>query len=68
MMTPEQVSDAIYQGKTVDCAKEDYPTIRGYIQDAARKFIEWGDGLRAQIALMEVQRLDEKHDFDLFVS
>ena len=61
-MTPDEAVNAIHFGNTVKCTAEEWPTIRTAIQDAAGKYIDNGDPMRAQIALMEVQRLDALFD------
>ena len=57
--------DAIYQGHTLDISKEDWPKERSVVQAIAGEFVDQGDGLRAMIALQEVQRLDRLHNFTL---
>jgi hypothetical protein len=65
-MTPKEAIQAVYHGRLVECTADEYPEIRRALQDQAGKQIDGGDHLRAQIALMEVQRLDTVHDFQLF--
>lgn len=61
-MTLNDALNAIHFGCTVKCTVEEYPAIRTALQDAAGKYIDNGDPVRAQIALMEVRRLDELFD------
>lgn len=52
---------AIESGNHVNCTKEEYhQSVRNAIMDQAGKWVDAKDGVRAQIALMEVKRLDEK--------
>lgn len=62
-MTRTEAIDAVYNGRLVECTKEEYPEIRRALQDQAGKWIDDGQGVRAVIALQEVQRLDTLHDF-----
>ena len=62
-MDKEEAMQAVYQGKMVQCTKENYPEIRSTLQDYAGRCVDEGDGLRAMIALEEVKRLDKLHDF-----
>lgn len=58
-MRKSKILDAIYTGKLVDVTEEEYRAwARSAIQDEAGKWVDAGDGLRAQIALREVERLD----------
>jgi hypothetical protein len=57
-MNVTQALDAVYAGHTVECAAEEYPEIRTALQNAASKWIDQGQDIRAQIALQEVKRLD----------
>lgn len=60
-MKREEVKSRVHNGQMVDCTKDEYQdAIRDALQDAAGEFVDIGDGIRAQIALMEVKRLDEK--------
>lgn len=61
-MTKEEAISAIYNGNLVDCTKEEYPEIRTALQEFAGERIDAGDGIRGQIVLMEVQRLDKKFE------
>lgn len=59
-MNPKQEAIAnVYNGKTVSCTKEQYPEIRTALQEAAGRWIDAGQDIRAVIALEEVKRLDE---------
>ena len=61
-MTPEEKAvNAVYNGNLVDCTTEEWPSVRRALQDQAGKWIDQGQGMRAQIALREVKRMDEKH-------
>ncbi len=55
--------DAIYaieQGNTVVCTKFEYhQSVRSAILKQANKWVDYKDAVRAQVALMEVKRLDE---------
>lgn len=50
--------NAISEGKPVVCSKSDYEYVRNGILEYAGKCIDSEDGVRAQIALMEVKRLN----------
>lgn len=59
MLTKSGVKNAVYQGSHISCTEAEYHEgVRGWLQEAAGEFIDGGDGVRAQIALMEVRRLD----------
>lgn len=65
-MEEEKISEAIgrvSQGRMLnasDYTKDEYLNhLRSKLQDRAGKYIDYGDGLRAQIFLMEVSRLDK---------
>lgn len=61
-MNAREAVNAVYQGDLVDCTQEDYhKTVRHALQDFAGKSIDRGDAVRAQIAYMEVKRLDGIH-------
>lgn len=51
---------AVEMGRLVDCEAADWPEVRRALQDQAGKWLDWGDDMRAQVALCEVQRLDSK--------
>lgn len=58
----ETIKNAIHQGSLVKISKEDYLNGgRNIIQEIAGEYIDQCDGVRAQIALMEVKRLDKLH-------
>lgn len=60
-MTKQEAVAAVYEGKLVECTKEEYESeIRSTLQDCAGRWIDTGQNLRAIIALNEVKRLDEK--------
>ncbi|MBU0977319.1 MAG: hypothetical protein KKD18_02805 [Nanoarchaeota archaeon] len=65
MSTTKEAIQAISTGQLVDCTKEEYPEIRKAIQDYAGKQIDNGQDIYAQIALMEIKRLDDKLDFHI---
>lgn len=54
--------DAVYEGKPVCCEdKKVYlREIRPAVQRVAGKWLDEGDSVRAQIALEEIRRLDQK--------
>jgi|GEM_PF-312746 len=52
---------AIADSEIVECTLEDYPEVRQNLQDWAAKCLDGGDHVRAQIALMEVKRLDDMY-------
>lgn len=56
-----RIDMAIYKGDVVDLTLEEYRVARSYLQDRAGKYIDWGDHVRAKIALDEVRRLDALH-------
>lgn len=62
-MTPLEAIDAVYQAKLVDCTAEEYPEVRRVLQRKAGQWIDQGQGIRAQLALREVGRLDQLHNF-----
>lgn len=60
MTTREQIINDLYQGKLVQVDREEYVEwARTAIQEQAGRWIEQGDGIRANIALSEVRRLDK---------
>lgn len=60
-MSKQDIEASVYVGDPIDCTADDYVHfVRGELQRVAGKFIDTGDGMRAQIALMEVRRLDRK--------
>ena len=64
-MTPKQqaISD-VYEGKQVQCTSEEYQHgLRSALQEAAGKWIDKGQDIRAILALEEVKRLDKLHNF-----
>ena len=50
---------AIYSGGVVECTESDYPIVREAIHEACADWLEDGQDSRAQIGLMEIERLDE---------
>ena len=58
-MTIDEAINAIYNGRFIDCTKQEYPEIRTALQDKAGKMVDLGDGLRAMMMLEEVKRLDK---------
>ena len=65
-MNKNEIKNRIYQGSLVNISKEDYLNgSREILQDIAGEFIDAQDGVRAQIALAEVKRLDKTHNFVL---
>jgi hypothetical protein len=53
--------NAIHTGVLVSCSATEYhEVIRKTLQDAAARYIDQNDGVRAMIALREVSRLDGK--------
>lgn len=46
-------------GKPIVCAPEEWPTLRRHLHEAAARDIETQQGIRAQMALMEIARLDK---------
>lgn len=60
-MTLEEAINAVYQGKMVECSKEEYENgVRSGLQEKAAKWIDSGDQMRAIITLEEIKRLDKK--------
>jgi hypothetical protein len=53
-----QAINAVHKGQVVRCNRENYGAVRLGLQEQAAKWIDYGDGLRAMIALEEVKRLD----------
>jgi hypothetical protein len=64
-VTPAEALSAVHNGQTVYCTPEEYSAIRDALQDQAGRYIDAGDGVRAGIALQEVQRLDQIHGITL---
>lgn len=63
-MNKTEVFDALYTGNLVEVTKEEYHEwARSAIQKQAGDWIDQGDGIRAQISLMQVQRLDQLYGF-----
>jgi hypothetical protein len=61
-MTADEAVTTVYCGGLVRCTAEEYHSaVRSALQDAAGRWVEQGQDLRAQIALVEVQRLDRMH-------
>lgn len=60
-MTPKQQAIAdIYEGKQVRCTKKQYHTeVRLALHDAAGRWIDAAQDIRAIMALEEIKRLDE---------
>jgi hypothetical protein len=50
--------DAVPRGALVRCSPEAWPAVRRALQEQAGKWIDTGQGIRAVIALREVERLD----------
>ena len=66
-MTGQEAVAGVHQGMPVKCTKEEYEwEIRNALQDFAGKCIDYNDAVRAQIALQEVKRLDEKFGTEIF--
>lgn len=62
-MTRKDVMIAVRRGNPIDCTAEEYHNrVRRYLHEVAGTFIDYGDGIRAQIALSEIQRLDRKFE------
>jgi len=53
-----QAINAVHKGQVVRCSRENYDAVRLGLQEQAAKWIDYGDALRAMIALEEVKRLD----------
>jgi len=52
---------SLLQGKQIECTKEEYhQSVRNAILEQAGKWLDAKDGVKAQMALMEVKRLDER--------
>ena len=60
-MKTDEAINSIYQGKLIECSKEEYPEIRTALQKKAGELVDSGDGLRAMMMLEEVKRLDKMH-------
>lgn len=56
---------AIEQGKLVTCTPERWPDVRRALQDQAGRWIDTGQGVKAVIALREVERLDREFDYQM---
>lgn len=60
-MDKQDIEASVYVGEPIDCTAEYYTSfVRKELQRVAAKFVDAGDGMRAQIALLEVRRLDGK--------
>ena len=59
-MNKESLKSTILAGRTVQCEAEEYPEIRTQLQELAGEWIDNKQTIYAQIALMEVKRLDKK--------
>jgi hypothetical protein len=57
-MTPSEAVNAAYSGDLVKCSADEWPAVRRALQDAAGKMIDSGQGMRANLMLQEVRRLD----------
>lgn len=57
-MSPQEAVNSIYEGHLVDCTYEEWPAVRSALQEAAGKWTDASQHLRASIALAEVRRLD----------
>lgn len=57
----EEISDSIHNGNpikfTIDCTRDNGVLIRKFLQRLAGKYIDDGDPVRAQIALMEAKKI-----------
>lgn len=63
-MTDERILDLGHRGLIILCDEAEYRGgLRGKIQDAAAKWLDHGEPMRAQIALSEVKRLDERFNY-----
>lgn len=61
-MTGKEAVAAVYSGNLVGCSKQEYHTeVREALHHFAGKCVDRDDGVRAQIALSEVKRLDAIH-------
>ena len=58
-MTPRQAVEAIYVGNRVQCSALEWPVIRDALHDAAGKWIDGHQDIRAQMALEEIRRIDK---------
>lgn len=59
-----EVFDALSKGHSVQITEEEYRAWgRRKIQDRSGRYVDVGDGIRAQICLLEVQRLDTLFHF-----
>lgn len=56
---------AVECGELVTCSSERWPAVRRTLQDQAGKWIDTGQGIKAVIALREVERLDREFDYHL---
>lgn len=54
-MTPQEAVASVYQGIPIDCTEEEWPPILRALQDAAARWIDEGDSVRAGIALSEAR-------------
>lgn len=56
------IQDDVKNCRMIRCTFKQYPEVRRILQDYASDMIDCGDGVRAQIALEEVKRLDAYFD------
>lgn len=64
-MNKADIKARIETGNLVECTEEDYPLVRTHLQQLAGEFVDGGQGIKAMIALQEVQRLDTAFNFKL---
>lgn len=58
MLSQEQVHEAVWNGRPIECSREDWPVVRPMLVEVHRKMMEWDQGVRVTIAKQELVRLD----------
>jgi L-arabinose isomerase len=58
--TIEKAIDAVFICSRIQCAKEEWPKVRGAVKNTAEHWIAHGPAHRANFALAEIERLDRK--------
>lgn len=58
-VTTSKYIDTLSKGGIIECNAQEYPIVRNELLTAAGQWLDAGDAVRAQIALLEVKRLDK---------
>jgi hypothetical protein len=57
----DRVDALAYRGELVECTTAEYPAVRRLLTDAAARYLDTQQELRAQVILNELRRLDALH-------